>query len=484
MGKTIDFSGQPFHFIGIGGIGMSALAYILAKRKLPVSGSDLRSTNIIERLQKVGVRIFNHQEAINLEFFNCNQKQVLEEIFTSNYDNKIVQNKKYLPQVICSTAITNDNPEYLAAKEKGCPIFHRSDILAALISDYKSIGIAGTHGKTTTSSLIGYMLLQAGIDPTIIIGGEVDAWDGNARMGAKEGYLVAEVDESDGSLIKHHPHIGVITNIELDHPDYYQDLDEVINTFKIFAAQCDILVGSLDCKIISSYFSPHITYSLDFNKQADYKVKNLINDNKGARAEVWERGICLGQLNLTILGNHNISNALATIAVGRELGLEFSTIVNALLNFQGPKRRFEKRGYCNEITFIDDYAHHPSEIDATLSAAVSKIDNTLINRVVVIFQPHRYSRTFALLEKFATCFNNADLVVLTDIYGAGEININNIHGEDLVREVKKNHPQVFYFPSLEILSQKLPELLQPKDLALFLGAGNLNQIIPNIINLC
>ncbi|KFF40921.1 MAG: UDP-N-acetylmuramate-alanine ligase, partial [Candidatus Atelocyanobacterium thalassa isolate SIO64986] len=236
MGKTIDFSGQPFHFIGIGGIGMSALAYILAKRKLPVSGSDLRSTNIIERLQKVGVRIFNHQEAINLEFFNCNQKQVLEEIFTSNYDNKIVQNKKYLPQVICSTAITNDNPEYLAAKEKGCPIFHRSDILAALISDYKSIGIAGTHGKTTTSSLIGYMLLQAGIDPTIIIGGEVDAWDGNARMGAKEGYLVAEVDESDGSLIKHHPHIGVITNIELDHPDYYQDLDEVINTFQIFAA--------------------------------------------------------------------------------------------------------------------------------------------------------------------------------------------------------------------------------------------------------
>ena len=497
MGKTIDFSGRPFHFIGIGGIGMSALAHILAKRELPVSGSDLRSTHIIERLQKVGVHIFNHQEATNLELFSCNQKQALKEIPASNHENKTFQNEslvvsedelsleqKYLPQVICSTAITNDNSEYLAAKKKGCPVFHRSDILAALISDYKSIGVAGTHGKTTTSSLIGYMLLEAGIDPTIIIGGEVDAWDGNARIGAEKGYLVAEVDESDGSLIKHHPHIGVITNIELDHPDHYQNLDDVINTFQIFAAQCDILVGSLDCEIISSYLSPHITYSLDFNKQADYTVKNLVNDNKGARAEVWERGIYLGKINLTVLGNHNVSNTLAAIAVGRKIGLEFSVIVDSLLNFQSPKRRFEKRGYCNEITFIDDYAHHPSEIKATLSAARSKIDNKLANRIVVIFQPHRYSRTFALLEKFATCFNEADLVVLTDIYSAGEINTNNIYGEDLAKEVSKNHPKVLYFPSLEDLPQKLPELLQPKDLVLFLGAGNLNHIIPHIIDLC
>ena len=211
---------------------------------------------------------------------------------------------------------------------------------------------------------------------------------------------------------------------------------------------------------------------------------NLVNDNKGARAEVWERGIYLGKINLTVLGNHNVSNTLAAIAVGRKIGLEFSVIVDSLLNFQSPKRRFEKRGYCNEITFIDDYAHHPSEIKATLSAARSKIDNKLANRIVVIFQPHRYSRTFTLLEKFATCFNEADLVVLTDIYSAGEINTNNIHGEDLAKEVSKNHPKVLYFPSLEDLPQKLPELLQPKDLVLFLGAGNLNQIIPHIIDLC
>ena len=497
MMKTVDFSGRPFHFIGIGGIGMSALAYVLAKRQLPVSGSDLRSTHITERLQGVGAHIFSRQEATNLELFSPSPEPVLETVSVaansnrSSYPNR--QGRMFnetnqfgvqeaLPQVICSTAIAHNNSEYAAAKEKGCPIFHRSDVLAALIRDYQSIAVAGTHGKTTTSSLIGYMLLKAGVDPTIIVGGEVDAWEGNARIGAKGGYLVAEADESDGSLTKHYPNIGIVTNIELDHPDHYQTLDDVVKTFQIFETQCDILIGCLDCETVATQLTPTITYSLDPTKGADYSVTNLISDHQGTTAQVWEKGNYLGEMRLTVPGNHNVSNALAAIAVGRKLGLDFSIIADALLTFAGAKRRFEQRGHCNGITFIDDYAHHPSEIEATLSAARSKVDGDNISRVVAIFQPHRYSRTATFLKEFSACFNHADVVILTDIYSAGEINLHNISGEDLAHAVKDNHTQVIYEPSLQALNEALPSLLNPGDLVLFLGAGNLNQIIPQVIS--
>ncbi len=497
MVKTVDFSGRPFHFIGIGGIGMSALAYVLAKRHLPVSGSDLRSTHITERLLGVGAHIFSRQEATNLELFTPSPEQVLETVsVTSNgkgssypnsqgrgfYETKLLPVQETLPQVICSTAIAHNNSEYAAAKEKGCPIFHRSDVLAALIRDYQSIAVAGTHGKTTTSSLIGYMLLKAEVDPTIIVGGEVDAWEGNARIGAKGGYLVAEADESDGSLTKHYPNIGIVTNIELDHPDHYQTLDDVVKTFQIFETQCDILIACLDCETVATQLTPAITYSLDPSKGADYTVKNLISDHQGTTAQVWEKGNYLGEMRLTLPGNHNVSNALAAIAVGRKLGLDFSIIADSLLTFAGAKRRFEHRGHCNGITFIDDYAHHPSEIEATLSAARSKVDGENISRVVAIFQPHRYSRTATFLKEFSACFNHADVVILTDIYSAGEVNLHNISGEDLAHAVKHNHTQVVYEPSLNALNEALPDLLRPGDLVLFLGAGNLNQIIPQVIS--
>jgi UDP-N-acetylmuramate--alanine ligase len=496
MVKTVDFSGRPFHFIGIGGIGMSALAYVLAKRQLPVSGSDLRSTHITERLQGVGAHIFSRQEATNLELFSPSPERILETVSVAAngnglsehnghgktiYDANSLSLPETLPQVICSTAIASSNSEYAAAKEKGCPIFHRSDVLAALIKDYQSIAVAGTHGKTTTSSLIGYMLLKAGVDPTIIVGGEVDAWDGNARIGAKGGYLVAEADESDGSLTKHFPNIGIVTNIELDHPDHYQTLDDVVKTFQIFETQCDILIACLDCETVATQLTPGITYSLDPSKGADYTVKNLISNHHGTTAEVWEKGSYLGEMHLTIPGNHNVSNSLAAIAVGRKLGLEFSIIADALLTFAGAKRRFENRGHCHGITFIDDYAHHPSEIEATLSAARSKVDGHIISRVVAIFQPHRYSRTATFLKEFSACFHDADLVILTDIYSAGEVNGHNISGENLAQGVSHNHAQVIYEPSLNTLTQSLPDLLQPGDLVLFLGAGNLNQIIPQVI---
>lgn len=500
MVKTVDFSGKPFHFIGIGGIGMSALAYILAKRQIPVSGSDLRSSHITERLQSVGAHIFNSQEATNLDLFQTYHQaaetvsphlsplSTLAGAVVAKGSNKPSRSWSHqpgeanLPQVICSTAISANNAEYLAALEGGCPIFHRSDVLAALIAEYHSIAVAGTHGKTTTSSLLGYVLLDAGLDPTIIVGGEVEAWEGNARLG-KGDYLVAEADESDGSLTKHSPAIGIVTNIELDHPDHYQSLEAVVEIFKAFEAQCGVLVGCLDCQAVRSFLQPQITYSLDPASAADYTARQVICHANGSSAEVWERGEYLGKLHLRLPGKHNLSNALAVVATCRHLGLEFAAIAAGIATFGGAKRRFELRGECQNITFIDDYAHHPSEIRATLAAARSQVGHQTNARVVAIFQPHRYSRTATFLEEFATSFGDADLVVITDIYSAGEKNLHGLEGNQVAQAISRHHQQVHFHADLPSLRHRLRELLQPGDMALFLGAGNLNQEIPGTIAL-
>lgn len=498
MVKQVDLSGKPFHFIGIGGIGMSALAYILAKRQLPVSGSDLRSSHITERLKSVGAHIFSRQEASNLNFFLTTNK-VVEESFsavalsakTSPISQPHSTSKTYLvedkvvdglPQVVCSTAIGANNAEYLAAKEMKCPILHRSDLLAALIKDYQSIAVAGTHGKTTTSSLIGHLLFVAGLDPTIIIGGEVDTWEGNAYLGQGQ-YLVAEADESDGTLVKHCPKIGIVTNIELDHTDKYKNLEQMVKVFQLFARQTEILVGCLDCEVVARELKPQITYSINPETGADYTVKNVTYHDRGSNAEIWEKGKLLGNLDLPLLGKHNLSNALAAVAVGKNLGLEFEAIAKAISTFTGAKRRFEEKGKCNGITFIDDYAHHPSEIQATLASARFRIDKNKQERVVAIFQPHRYSRTQTFLAEFAQSFSDADLVVVTDIYSAGETNLGNLQGEGVAEAIAAYHPKVIYHPSLNTLSSLLKKILQPGDLAIFLGAGNLNQTIPQVINL-
>jgi UDP-N-acetylmuramate--alanine ligase len=461
MGNVIDFGGRPIHFIGIGGIGMSGLAYVLARRGLPVSGSDIRSTNITQKLEAEGAHIFLTQDASNLDYFQHHP---------SGHST---------PQIICSTAIGKTNGELAAALELGCPIFHRSDVLAKLISEYSSIGVAGTHGKTTTSSMIGYMLVAAGVDPTIVVGGEVTAWDGNARVGKSE-YFVAEVDESDGSIVKHSPKIGIITNIELDHPDHYKSLDEVIGVFTAFKQQCQITIGSVDCEIVRDRIEPTISYSVEPGQAADYTATNINYHSAGTSAQVYEYGKLLGTLELGVLGKHNLSNALATIAVGRKIGLDFLSIASGLASFDGAKRRFELRGYQNHITFIDDYAHHPSEILVTLSAARLRVG--VERRVVAIFQPHRYSRTLEFLAEFAQSFKDADLVVITDIYSAGEPNTGAVSGEQVVAEIGRYHPQVCYQPTLEAVSQYLTQNLQQGDICLFLGAGNLNQIIPSIVD--
>ncbi len=496
MLNSVDFSGRPFHFIGIGGIGMSALAYILAQRQLPVSGSDVRSSNITQRLAESGAHIFCGQDAANFDFFQLNQEKPNgakgEEAYsvplvpssttaTLNFNGAGQENGKkpvkILPQVICSTAINTANAEYKAALDLGCPIFHRSDLLAALIQDYQSILVAGTHGKTTTSSLIGYLLLQTGLDPTIVVGGEVTAWEGNARLG-KSPYLVAEADESDGSLVKLAAHIGIITNIELDHPDHYDSLEEVVSIFQTFADKCEKIVACIDCPTVGDRLQPTISYSLNPAGGADYTADMVVYGAEGTTARIWERGKILGQLNLQLLGQHNLSNALAAVAVGRLLGLEFTKIANAVATFSGARRRFEIRGKANGILFIDDYAHHPSEIRATLAAARLQAGD---RKIIAIFQPHRYSRTIAFLSDFAQSFSDADVVVITDIYSAGEPNLEQISGQQVADLIATHHSRVHYQHSLNEVCTLLKSKLMSGDMALFLGAGNLNQIIPELV---
>lgn len=474
MPNSVDFGGRPFHFIGIGGIGMSALAYILTQRKLPVSGSDVRLTHITQRLQEAGAQIFWQQEAANLRFFSDGP----------NGAGKRSSEASYLPQVVCSTAINPQNPEYRAALAMGCPIFHRSDLLAALIRDYDAIAVAGTHGKTTTSSMIGFLLLEGGLDPTIVVGGEVGAWQGNAHMG-HGAHLVAEADESDGSLVKLSAQYGIVTNIELDHTDHYQSLEDVVEIFRTFSRQCQYLIGCIDCATVREQLRPDITYSLHPESEADYIADSICYSAAGTTAVIWERGEKLGLLRLGVLGQHNLSNALAAVAVGRQVGLSFEQIADILVRFEGARRRFEYRGFYGGIRFIDDYAHHPSEIRATLAAARLKLQDAEngdpIKRVVAVFQPHRYSRAAALMADFADAFEDADRVLVTDIYAAGEENAFGVSGKRIASAIAAYQPGTEYCATLTEVHQVLTQTLEPGDLVLFLGAGNLNQIIPDVM---
>lgn len=494
--KKIDLDSKPLHFIGIGGIGMSALAQVVAQNNERVSGSDVRSNHITERLESLVTKIFYHQEAQNLASItdNITSHQLTTPLSSSSASNKkqqpvtildlaVEEKNTVLPQIVCSTAIAKTNPEYQAALARGCPIFHRSDVLSALIDRYYSIAVSGTHGKTTTSSLISFLFLQAGLDPTIIVGGEVDAWDGNARVG-KSKYLVAEADESDGSLVKHSPAVGIITNIELDHPDRYQSLEQVIEIFQTFAHQCQTVIGCVDDEIVKQNIEIDISYSLNPESNADYVAKNIKYGSQNTQADIWEKGQLLGNLTIQLLGHHNLSNALSAIAVGRNVGLEFSVIAQGLAGFSGTKRRFELKGEANQIEFIDDYAHHPSELVATLAAAKLRREDRSNKRVIAVFQPHRYSRTQTFMAEFATAFQDADVVVITDIYSAGEAKIDNVSAQQLVTQISSHHSQAYYHNSLKSLPSFLQQkILQPGDLVMFLGAGNLNQYIAKTIAL-
>ncbi len=449
LDQTVDPKAQAsYHFVGIGGVGMSALAHIYAKLGHRVSGSDRSQNAWTQRLQALGVTIYEGHDAAHVAGDPC---------------------------VVYSSAIRSENPELKAALDRGLAVCHRSALLAQLFLQIKGIGVAGTHGKTTTSSMIGFLLLQTGWDPTLVIGGEVDAWGGNARLGAGE-YLVAEVDESDGSLVQLQPQIGIITNIELDHPDHFADLEQVIAVFRAYARQCQLTIGSLDCVNVAEQIRPSLGYSLHNHPEAAYLAQSIRYGSTGTEATIWEKGICLGSLRLKVLGAHNLSNALAAVATGRHLGIPFEQIATVLGDFVGAHRRFELKGMVQDVVFIDDYAHHPSEIEATLSAAQLQQ-----RRVVAVFQPHRYSRLASLFEDFAQAFSQADLVVITPTYSAGEGIHPNTSSLSLAAEMAQCHPWVCYEPSLDHLPQSLSARLQPGDLVLFLGAGDLNRQIPATI---
>ena len=444
---------KKFHFIGIGGVGMSALAKILIERGCQISGSDAKDSPTLDMLKNLGARIFVGHKAKNI------------------LDDK----GNPVDAIVCSSAIPADNPEIIAASKFKIPKLHRSDINAYLLNSKRGIAVAGSHGKTTTTSMIGYVLHSAGVDPTIIIGGESTDLGTGAVLG-KSDWLVSEADESDGSFVTLKPAIAVVTNIEDDHLDHYGTIERIRAAFKIFIENLDRekgiavlcfdnenlreLAKDIDRKIIS--------YAIDH--EADFAARNIRTTTKGIIFDVVHGGKILGKVQLAIYGRHNVLNALATIATALQVGVNFAKIAEGLSTFHGAKRRFQNKGRVRNIFVVDDYAHHPTEIAATLKAA----RETKPNKVVCIFQPHRYSRTQLLLKEFGNAFREADLLILTDIYSAGEEKISGVSGESILHEVLRTTNQaVSYIPRREDIAAAIKDQLVPGDLVITMGAGDI-----------
>ena len=390
--ENINFN--HVHFIGIGGIGMSAIAEVLVELGYQVSGSDAKDSEVTRRLSAKGAEIQIGQRVENI---------------TQDIDI-----------VVHSTAIKADNPAIVQAKALGLPILHRSEMLAFLTLASKAICVAGAHGKTTTSSMIALMMELAGLQPTIVVGGDIEQIGGNAKYGGGE-YLVAEADESDGTFLRLNPWMTVVTNIEEDHLDHYKDLAEIKEAFSAFVAlpgENGVGIFCLDCPdvrdIITSAKGQVITYG--FQEAADIRAENWQQEDGLNKADIYRQGEHLGQLVLHVPGRHNMSNALAAVAAGLTVGLTFEQIAQGLVCFTGAKRRFQIIGEEKGVKVVDDYAHHPTEIQATLEAARSGH----AGRIIAVFQPHRYSRTKFLAPAFAESFAYADKVILTEVYSAGE----------------------------------------------------------------
>ena len=439
------------HFVGIGGAGMSPLAKILLLLGYKVSGSDQGSSSIIEELVRLGARVWT--------------------------DGQRAENVRGADAIVVSTAIPYDNPEVIAAWDLRIPKLHRSDINAALVNEYDGIAVAGSHGKTTTTSMIGVTLDRVGISPTIIVGGEVPDLGTNAKLGSSR-YLVSEADESDGSFLKLHPHVAVVTNVEDDHMDHYGTMEKIIAAFRQFVDQVDEDGTAILCfeneilrQIAAETPRRVISYAID--AEADYRGADIETHGSIISFTVFERGTELGRISLNIPGRHNVLNALACIAVARLAGVEFTQIQDALAGFHGAKRRFQTKGKERGVWVVDDYAHHPTEIAVTLAAA----RQTTPDRLICVFQPHRYSRTQLLREEFGSCFKNADLLLLTDVYAAGEAPIPGISGETLMEEVAKQTGQdAVYLPERADLERYLAQHVRAGDLVITMGAGNILEV--------
>ncbi|MFW6035128.1 MAG: UDP-N-acetylmuramate--L-alanine ligase [Halothermotrichaceae bacterium] len=437
------------HFIGIGGISMSGIAKILIKQGYKVSGSDLKDSNLLDELRDMGALIHIGHSAE----------------YAAGAD-----------MVVISSAIPETNPEYRYAKEDNIPILKRAEMIAKLMESQRSIAIAGTHGKTTTTSMTATILKECKVDPTVLVGGELNTIGGNAYLGDGD-YLLTEADESDGSLLYFNPVIAVVTNIEMDHQDYYQTDSKLFNTFKTFLENLSDEGKAVVCKedktlmeIAAEVEAELITYGIS---TGDLQAVNPKLLPFGSYYDLVYKGKNVGEVNLQIPGRHNILNSLAAVAVAISVGVSIKEAVEGIKKYTGVHRRFEKKGLFENIMIIDDYAHHPTEIKATLKAA----GNTGFDRIIAVFQPHRYTRTKFLMDEFVDSFEDIDHLIITEIYSAGEAPIPGVNAKDLALKVGRNNDfKVEYIAGLNDIVKYLEGIVKPKDLILTIGAGNVFEV--------
>ena len=440
-------SARHVHFVGIGGIGMSGIAEVLINLGFEVSGSDMEKSPITDHLASLGAAISIGHDAENVGGADI---------------------------VVVSSAISKDNPEVRAATEAGIPLIPRSDMLGELMRIRTGIAIAGAHGKTTTTSLAAVVLQEAGLDPTVVVGGKVKSLDANAMLGRGQ-YLVAEVDESDGNFVRLTPSIAIITNIDAEHLDFYGGLEKIHEAFVTFASRVPFHGVVICCSddanvraIMPKIERKIITYGL--SGTPDVKGEIVSEDGTGSEFRLSTGGSDLGSIRLALPGRYNISNALAVCALALELDVETAAVRKALENFGGVGRRFEHRGEEAGILVVDDYGHHPTEIRAVVETARRSFDR----RVVAVFQPHRFTRTRDLHESFDKCLLDADLVFITDIYAAGETPIPGITGDLIYRAVLRGGAKnAVYLPDRGDLLDALEAAVEEGDIVITLGAGDI-----------
>ena len=440
---------KHIHFVGIGGIGMSGLAELLINLGYKVSGSDLKETAVTRRLAGLGGSVFKGHAGENVGGADV---------------------------VVYSSAVGGANPEIVEAKDRHIPVIPRAEMLAELMRLKYGVAIAGAHGKTTTTSMVASILTYGQLDPTVVIGGRLDIWGGsNAKLGQGD-ILVAEADESDGSFLALSPTIAVVTNIDHEHMDHYGDMAAIRQTFIDFINKIPFYgtaILCLDNEEIQGIM-PHLkkrclTYGM--SPQADLRGKDLMKEKWGTSLELIYRGSSLGRLTVGIPGEHNVLNALAATAVGLELDLEIGVIREGLRALGGLSRRLQLKGEMNGVLLLDDYGHHPTEIMATLKTVKECWPE---RRLIVVFQPHRYTRTQALLDRFVISFNDADILVVSSIFPAGEDPIEGITADILSQGIRDHgHKEVFFCPAQEEILPTLLGLVKPGDLLMTLGAGNI-----------
>ena len=445
------------HFVGVGGIGMSGIAEVLINLGYKVSGSDLKESEVTRRLVSLGARV---------AYGHCAENLVDADV------------------VVISSAVKKDNPEVIAAHSRKVPVIARAEMLAELMRLKYAIAIAGSHGKTTTTSMVATVLNAAGLDPTAVVGGKVNVLGSNAKLGKSE-LMVVEADESDGSFLKLHPSIAVVTNIDPEHLDHYRTLDALKTAFVDFCNRVPFYGLNVLCLdhpnvqgLLPLLEKRFVTYGS--THAADYRIEGITLDGYSTRFRAFRREQDLGDFTVQMVGAHNAMNALAVIAVAEELHIPLDTVHDALANFEGVQRRFTVKGEAGGVTVVDDYGHHPAEVRATLAGARRAFGR----RLVVAFQPHRYTRTHDLLEDFVSAFNDADLLFLTNIYAAGEEPIAGVTGQALADAVRAHgHPDVTYVDKRADLPAALLPRLQPGDLVVTLGAGDITQVGPELLAL-